>query len=73
MSSNHNLLLKIGLASTTIGFLVFSNPLHNEPMWAEWLIGPALIYLGLPIAMVGAAIFFIGSAGNSGASPKPRA
>ncbi len=73
MRNNRNLLLKIGLISSLLGFLVFLNPLHNEPMWAQWLFGPVLIYLGLPIAMVGAAIHFLGNTANAGVSPKPRA
>jgi hypothetical protein len=73
VSHHHSLLLKVGLVSSLIGFLLFLNPLHNEPMWLEWLCGPVLLYLGLPLAMVGAAIYFIGSVPNSGASPKPRA
>lgn len=71
MRTHQSLLLKIGLISSIFGFLLFLNPLHNEPMWAEWVFGPVLIYLGLPIAMVGAAIFFLGSA-NPDVSPKPR-
>lgn len=71
MRTHQSLLLKIGLISSIVGFLVFLNPLHNEPMWAEWVLGPVFIYLGLPIAMVGAAVFFIGGA-NPGVSPKPR-
>jgi hypothetical protein len=73
MPGKHNLLFKIGLVSSALGFLVFLNPLHNEPLWAEWLLGPILIYVGLPLAMVGAAVYFVGSARHSGAAPKPPA
>lgn len=49
------------------GALVF-NFFHNEPLWARWLLGYILFYLGGPVVIVGAAIHFFGEAANNAAS-----
>ena len=55
----------LGAAIVIIGGALFLNPIHNEPMWAEWFLGPALVYVGLPIAIIGIAIHFYRSGDRS--------
>jgi len=62
MFRNQNKLLNTGLVLFVIGFVFFLNFSHSEPLWVEWLLGPVLMYLGLPMAMVGVAICFFGAA-----------
>lgn len=68
MAKSRPRLLEIGVGILIVGSILFFNPFHNEPLWAEWLIGPVLVYLALPIAMVGAAIYFLGSSKSAGAA-----
>jgi hypothetical protein len=68
MRSRKDILLKVGLLLLVIGALVYFRPFHTEPMWMEWVVGPALIYLGLPLTMVGMAIHFFGDSEKSAAS-----
>ena len=63
MRSKRSILLIIGLALAAIGCVLIANPFEHEPVWAQWGLGFALFYLGLPLAMLGAAIYFIGYAG----------
>jgi len=60
MRSSKNILLKTGLLLSLVGAVIYFHPLYSEPMWLEWLAGPALIYLGLPLAIVGLLIHFFG-------------
>jgi len=76
MARNQDLRLKIGLVLLAVGCVLFFNPFWHEPMWAEWLLGPVLMYVGLPLAMVGAAIHFFRASPTAPAQnslPKPRA
>jgi hypothetical protein len=68
MPNRKDILLKAGLFLLALGALIYFHPFHAEPMWMEWLVGPVLIYLGLPLAMVGIAIHFFGGAAKAGAS-----
>jgi hypothetical protein len=70
MLRRKNMLLQTGLVLLGVGCVVFFNPFHNEPLWMEWLVGPVLMYLGLPLAMVGTAIHFFGGA-HKGATSAP--
>jgi protein-S-isoprenylcysteine O-methyltransferase Ste14 len=49
-------LLLAGAVMVAIGGLLYFNPLHDEPWWAEWLLSSILVYMGLPLVIVGAAI-----------------
>lgn len=62
-------LLLIGAGMLVVGGALFFFPFHNESPWAEWLIGPALFYLGGPLTIVGAAIHLFGETANT---PAPR-
>ena len=70
MLRRRDTLLLIGAVIVAIGgtLVFFSNPFHNEPLWAEWLLGYILIYLGGPLAIVGAAIHFFGENTHTAAS-----
>jgi hypothetical protein len=57
--------LLIGAITVTIGGGLFLNLTHNEPLWAEWFLGPALVYVGLPIAIIGIALHFYRSGEHS--------
>jgi len=65
----HPVLLEAGILVLIVGFGLFLNPFHNEPLWAQWLVGPVMIYLALPVCMVAAAAYFFRQPPNSG-SPK---
>jgi hypothetical protein len=54
-------LLMIGMALAAMGSILIIKPFEHEPLWAQWLLGSALFYVGLPLAIVGAAIYFIGN------------
>jgi hypothetical protein len=54
-----------------VGGALFFNMFHNEPFWAEWMLGPLLFYLGGPLAIVGAAIRFFGRTESELGSKNP--
>jgi hypothetical protein len=56
MAKRNPVLLEAALLVLFVGFVLFLNPFHNEPLWAQWLIGP--VYLALPVSMVAAAVHF---------------
>jgi hypothetical protein len=63
MLRRRDTLLLVGAIMIALGGILYFNPFHNEPWWAEWLLASILVYLGLPLAIVGAAIhFFSGDA-----------
>ena len=66
MFSGKDILLKAGLLMLALGSLIFFHPFHTEPMWMEWLVGPILFYLGLPIVILGIAIHVFRGAVKSG-------
>ena len=68
MLKRRDALLLIGVVMVAIGGTLFFIPVHNEPFWTEWLLGPLLFYLGGPIVIVGAAIHFFGETANPTAS-----
>jgi hypothetical protein len=51
-------LFLIAVAMVLIGGKLFLYPFHNEPLWTEWLLAPILLFLGILLAIVGAAIHF---------------
>jgi hypothetical protein len=58
MLRRRDTLLLVGAIMIALGGILYFNPLQNEPWWAEWLLASILVYLGLPLAIVGAAIHF---------------
>ncbi len=58
MFRRRDTLLLIGLATVAIGGWLFLHPYQDEPLWAEWLLAPVLVFLGLLSAIVGATIRF---------------
>jgi len=72
MFTRKDILLKASLLLLVTGCLIHFHPFHAEPVWMEWLVGPILIFLGLPMAMVGMAVHFFGSREES-ATPLPGA
>ncbi len=65
MAKRNSLLLEAALLVLAFGFVLFLNPFHNEPLWAQWLIGPVMIYLALPVSMVAAAVHFFRPSSNA--------
>lgn len=61
-------LLLVGAVMVLIGGILYLNPFHNEPWWAEWLLSSILVYAGLPVVIVGAAIHFFSGGANKPAS-----
>ena len=68
MPSSKDVLLKTGLFLLATGALIFFHPYYVEPMWLEWVVGPVLVYLGLPLAMVGIGVHFFGDTHKTPAS-----
>jgi hypothetical protein len=66
MLTRRDTLFLIGAATVVTGGALFLNPIHIEPLWAEWFVGPALVYVGLPIAIIGIAIHFYTANEQSG-------
>lgn len=66
MASGKHILLKVGLLLLVVGSVIFFHPFHTEPMWMEWIVGPALFYVGLPLLIVGVAIRVFESVQESG-------
>jgi len=58
MAKRHPVLLEAGIVVLIVGSWLFLDPFHNEPLWAQWLVGPVMIYLALPVCMVAAAAYF---------------
>jgi ACR3 family arsenite efflux pump ArsB len=50
---------------------LYFNPFNNEPMWAEWILSSVLVYVGLPLAIVGAAIHFFANPKSEGSNHIP--
>ncbi len=67
MTKRNPLLLEAALLVLAIGVVLFLNPFESEPLWAQWLVGPVMIYLALPVSMVAAAVYFF----RSSADPAP--
>ena len=66
MTKRKSLMLKIGICLAIIGCILIAKPFNQEPLWVQWMLGFPLFYIGVPLAMVGAALYFVGN--NS--SPK---
>lgn len=64
MARSRSLMLKIGVLFAVVGCILIAKPFETEPLWLQWVVGFGLFYVGVPIAIVGAAIHFIGY--NSG-------
>ena len=62
----HPILLEAGILILIVGFGLFLNPFHNEPLWAQWLVAPVMIYLALPVSMVAAAAYLFRRQTSSG-------
>lgn len=63
MAKQKSLMLKIGVPMAVAGCILIAKPFANEPLWLQWIVGFALFYVGIPIAIVGAAIYFVGYKG----------
>lgn len=61
MAKQKSMMLKIGVAMAIAGCLLIAKVFANEPLWLQWVVGFGLFYLGIPIAIVGAAIHFVGN------------
>ncbi len=61
MAKQRSLMLKVGLGMAIVGCILVANLFNNESLWAQWVLGFGLFYLGIPIAIVGAAIHFVGN------------
>ena len=59
MSRHKDNLLAIGVVMVAAGGFLLANPFRNEPLWTQWLVGPMLFYLGLPLAIVGAVVHLV--------------
>jgi len=60
MAKQSSFMLKIGVGMAIVGCILIANLFKNEPLWIQWILGFALFYLGIPVAIVGAAIHFVG-------------
>lgn len=60
MAKPKSLMLKIGVGLAVVGCVLISKPFAQEPLWVQWMLGFPLFYIGVPLAMVGAALHFIG-------------
>ena len=50
-------LVLFGAATIILGGALFLNSFGNEPMWVEWLLGPAVAFVGLMLVIVGVALY----------------
>ena len=64
MLRRRDMLLLIGAIMVAVGGVLYFNLFHNEPWWAEWLLSSILVYVGLPVVIVGAAIHFFSGEAN---------
>jgi len=64
MARQRSPMLMIGVALAAVGCVLIVNPFEHEPLWAQWLLGFTLFYVGLPLAIVGSAIYFVGNTGS---------
>jgi len=51
-----NVLLVIGTAAVLLGGATFLSAFGDEPMWVEWLLGPAIAFAGVALVIVGVAL-----------------
>ena len=65
MLRRRDTLLLIGVVMVAIGGTLLFIRFDNESLLTQWLLGPILIYLGGPVAIVGAAIHFFGETSNT--------
>jgi hypothetical protein len=59
MAKHRSLMLKIGTGLAIVGCLLIAKPFEQEPLWVQWMLGFPLFYIGVPLAIVGAAIYFV--------------
>ncbi len=64
MARQRSLLLMIGVGLAIIGCILIAKPFELEPLWVQWMLGFPLFYVGIPLAIVGAAIHFVGYSGG---------
>jgi len=58
MFTRQNTVLVIAAATAAIGGWLFLHPYQGEPLWAEWLLAPILVFLGILMAIIGVSICF---------------
>ncbi len=56
MFTRQSVVLIIGAAAAAIGGWLFLHPYQGEPLWAEWLLAPVLVFLGLVFGIVALTI-----------------
>ena len=72
MFTRQSVVLVIGAATAAIGGWLFLHPYQGEPLWAEWLLAPVLVLLGLLMAIIGTSIcFFVETPGTSASKNLP--
>jgi len=64
MARRRSPLLWIGVVLSIIGCVLIAKPFEREPLWVQWMLGFPMFYVGVPLAIMGAAIYFVGY--NSG-------
>jgi hypothetical protein len=59
-----------GALTVILGGAIFLNSFGDEPLWVEWLLGPAVVFAGLLMAIVGVAMYCYsaGSAADAGST-----
>lgn len=60
MARRRSLMLKIGVGLAVVGCILIAKPFEQEPLWVQWMLGFPLFYIGVPLAIVGAALYFVG-------------
>lgn len=74
MARQRSPLLWIGVGLSILGCVLIAKPFEREPLWMQWMLGFPLFYVGVPLAIMGAAIYFVGNSSgpkNPFAPPTP--
>ena len=71
MTKPRSTLLMVGMVLAAIGIILIIKPFEQEPLWLQWVVGSACFYVGVPLAIVGAAVYFIGDTGAAKDSLHP--
>jgi hypothetical protein len=56
MMTRENVLLVVGAAAVLLGGATFLSAFGDEPMWVEWLLGPAVAFGGVATVIAGVAL-----------------
>jgi hypothetical protein len=69
MLTRENILLVVGAAAVLLGGAIFLGAFGDQPMWVEWLLGPAVTFTGIVMFIAGVALHCYAADSATGEEP----